>query len=54
MDLPAALTDAGITPGRYMDVEVQLVAERSSATEVISPAVHFMEVTYECTMDGPG
>ena len=52
-DITTALSDAGITPGRFLEVEVQLIAERMSATEIISPRLSFMEVTYSCRSTGP-
>jgi len=47
-DVMAALSGAGVTPRQFLEVEVQLHAERSSATEVITPRVFSMEVTHVC------
>ncbi|NOY93187.1 MAG: hypothetical protein GXP55_18535 [Deltaproteobacteria bacterium] len=47
----AALTAAGITPGRLLMLEIVLRAERTSATEVITPVVRSSEVTHSCPPD---
>jgi hypothetical protein len=46
-DVGAALSAAGVTPGRYLNVEVILESMRSSATEVITPRV--LEIRQEFT-----
>ncbi len=48
LDVATALMDAGVTPGRFLMLEVQLAAERSSSTEVITPRVRSMDATHEC------
>jgi hypothetical protein len=47
-DIMAALAGAGVTPQRFLEVEVVLQAERTSTTEVITPRVLSMEVTHVC------
>jgi hypothetical protein len=49
--IDAALTAAGVTPGRLLMLEIVLRAERSSATEVITPVVRSSEVTHSCPPD---
>lgn len=49
--IDAALTAAGVTPGRFLMLEIVLQAERSSATEVITPVVRTSEVTHTCPPD---
>jgi hypothetical protein len=49
---PISIRDAflamGITPGRFLMVEIGLRAERSSSTEVITPRVLGVDVTHTC------
>ena len=47
-DVAAALMGAGITPQRFLEVEVQLTSMRESTTEVVTPRVFSMEVTHTC------
>jgi len=47
-DVGAALNAAGIAPQRYLTVEVILEAERSSATEVITPRVLSVHQEWTC------
>lgn len=49
-DLGAPLTDAG-QAGDWIEVEVQLAADRASDTEAITPRLRYMEVTYQCPME---
>ena len=48
MDLNAVLTDAGVPLAPFMMLEVQLVSDRSSTTEVITPRVLGVDATYTC------
>ena len=50
-DLAGALADAGVTAGRFIMVEAILRADRSSATEVITPRLISVDVTYSCPTD---
>ncbi|RLB48671.1 MAG: hypothetical protein DRJ42_22685 [Deltaproteobacteria bacterium] len=43
-----ALETAGVTPGRWLEVEVQMHSERSSMTEVITPRLFNIEGTHLC------
>ncbi|MBX3250579.1 MAG: hypothetical protein KF901_25605 [Myxococcales bacterium] len=48
LSISDALMRAGVTPARYLWVEVILQAERSSSTEVITPRVLGFDVSYSC------
>ncbi|MEZ4253565.1 MAG: hypothetical protein R3B99_35605, partial [Polyangiales bacterium] len=48
LDIAAALSGAGITAGRFLLLEVQLRAERTSSTEIITPRVLGLNVTRTC------
>ncbi len=48
LDIGAALSGAGIDPGRFLLLEISLRAERSSATMVITPRVLGVDVTHSC------
>ena len=48
LDIAAALTAAGVTPGAFLQLEVQLRAERTSSTEIITPRVLGLNVTRTC------
>ncbi len=48
LDIAAALSAAGVTPGRVLLLEVQLRAERTSSTEIITPRVLGVNVTRTC------
>jgi sugar lactone lactonase YvrE len=43
-----ALAAAGVAPDQWLEVEVQLHAERGSPTEVITPRVFEIEATHSC------
>jgi hypothetical protein len=48
-DLRAALSGAGVTPERYLEIEVQLHSERpSTPSEIITPRVFSIETTHIC------
>ncbi len=47
-DVDAALGGAGVTPARFLEVEVQLHSMRESTMEVITPRVRSMELTHTC------
>ncbi len=48
LDIGAALAGAGVMPGRFLLLEVQLRAERTSSTEIITPRVLRLNVTRTC------
>lgn len=47
-DLAAILMDAGVTPDRYLMVEVVLRSDRSSTAEVVTPRVLSIDATHSC------
>lgn len=48
LDIAAALTAAGITPQRYLMVEIVLRSDRGSMTEVVTPRVLSVDASYIC------
>lgn len=48
LDIAGALMDAGVTPERFLMLEVVLNAERMSTSEVITPRVLSIDVTHSC------
>jgi len=50
-NIDSVLTAAGVTPGRFLMLEIVLRAERTSATEVITPVVRSSGVTHSCPPD---
>ena len=48
LDLGALLMDAGLEPHPYLMLEVQLISDRTSMTEVITPRVLGVDATFIC------
>ena len=48
VDLAMLLSDAGVEHGAFMEVEVQLIADEESRTEVITPVVKGFEIAHRC------
>ena len=48
LSIADALMGAGVTPERFLMLEITLRAERTSSTEVITPRVRAVDVTHSC------
>lgn len=48
LDIAGALMDAGVTPERFLMLELVLNAERMSTSEIITPRVLSVDVTHSC------
>jgi len=51
VNIGAAFMDAGVEIGRWLMIEAQLTAERTSTTEVITPRVLAIDVQHVCPPD---
>ncbi len=48
LDIGAALTAAGITPQRFLMIEIVLRSDRGSMTEVVTPRVLSVGASFTC------